>query len=267
MIQPLRTGPRSIVIGIIAVLVVGGVSFVTGPSPLVLNASWLPAFAKVGAVPWNWLLLIGLAAVLLLVVPFWFGATETAKRLIVARVLLLFVAVAAAATASTRPSDILAMVGWAFSLAMAGNFPALVMGIWWKRTTTAAAIWGIIAGFGLCIFYLVVTRYFPGFGVRYAGMTSLLNPISGAPLIADLAAAMARPDAMQAFPTLAHPLANKVGWFNLNNINCGLLGAPLGFLVMYVVSLFTKEPSEEMKAYIDEIRKPRGNTVLEEKTA
>ncbi len=54
------------------------------------------------------------------------------------------------------------MVGWAFSLAMAGNFPALVMGIWWKRTTTTAAIWGIIAGFGLCVFYLVCTRYFPG---------------------------------------------------------------------------------------------------------
>jgi cation/acetate symporter len=56
---------------------------------------------------------------------------STARRLIVARVLLLFVAVAAAALASTRPGDILAMVGWAFSLAMAGNFPALVMGIWW----------------------------------------------------------------------------------------------------------------------------------------
>ena len=86
----------------------------------------------------------------------------TIRRLTVARVLLFFVAVAAAATAATRPSDILAMVGWAFSLAMAGNFPALVMGIWWKRSTTAGAICGMIAGFGLCIFYLVVTRYFPG---------------------------------------------------------------------------------------------------------
>ena len=54
------------------------------------------------------------------------------------------------------------MVGWAFSLAMAGNFPALVMGIWWKRATSAGAVCGIIAGFGLCLFYLVVTRYFPG---------------------------------------------------------------------------------------------------------
>src|SRR5215208_5233372 len=190
----------------------------------------------------------------------------TVRRLLVARVLLFFVAVAAAATAATRPSDILAMVGWAFSLAMAGNFPALIMGVWWKRTTAMGAIAGIIAGFGLCLFYLVVTRYFPGFGVRYAGMTSLLNPITGAPVIADLRAVMALPNAMESFPTLAHPLANKVGWFNLNNINCGLLGMPLGFLVIYVVSLMGKEPSKEMQAYVDEIRKPRGRTVLEEKT-
>lgn len=188
----------------------------------------------------------------------------TVRRLLVARVLLVVVAVGAAYTASTRPSDILAMVGWAFSLAMAGNFPGIVMGIWWKRATTSGAIAGIIAGFGLCIFYLLVTRYFPGFGVKYAGMTSLLNPVTGAPVV-DIAKAMALPNAMEAWPTLAHPLANKVGWFNLNNINCGLLGAPLGFLVIIVVSLMGKEPSKEMQAYIDEIRKPRGRTVLEEK--
>jgi cation/acetate symporter len=189
----------------------------------------------------------------------------TVRRLTVARVLLLVVAVLAAYTASTRPSDILAMVGWAFSLAMAGNFPTLVMGIWWKRATTQGAIAGMLAGFGLCLFYLVVTRYFPGFGVKYAGMTSLLNSVTGAPVIPDLARAMAAPNAMDAFPTLAHPLANKVGWFNLNNINCGLLGMPLGFLVIYIVSKMTPEPSREMQAYVDEIRKPRGRTVLEEK--
>ncbi|KAB2914120.1 MAG: cation acetate symporter [Hyphomicrobiaceae bacterium] len=188
----------------------------------------------------------------------------TVRRLLVARILLVVVAVGAAYTASTKPSDILAMVGWAFSLAMAGNFPALVMGIWWKRATSAGAVFGIIAGFGLCLFYLVVTRYFPGMGVKYFGMTSLLNPVTGAPLV-DIAKAMALPNAMDSFPTLAHPLANKVGWFNLNNINCGLLGMPLGFLVIYVVSLITREPSAEMQAYIDEIRKPRGKTILEEK--
>jgi cation/acetate symporter len=39
---------------------------------------------------------------------------------------------------------------------------------------------------------------------------------------------------------------------------------PLGFLVIYVVSLMDKEPSKEMQALIDEIRKPRGKTVLQE---
>jgi cation/acetate symporter len=189
----------------------------------------------------------------------------TVRRLMVARVLLLVVAVIAAATAATKPGDILAMVGWAFSLAMAGNFPALIMGVWWKRATSTGAICGIIAGFGLCLFYLVTTRYFPGAGVKYFGMTSLLAPVTGAPLV-DIAKAMALPNAMEAFPTLAHPLANKVGWFNLTNIACGMLGAPLGFAVIYVVSLLGKEPSKEMQAYVDDIRKPRGRTVLEEKT-
>ena len=124
---------------------------------------------------------------------------------------------------------------------------------------------GIITGFGLCLFYLLVSRYFPGFGVAYAGMTSLLNPATGLPLV-DVAAAMKQPNAMDGLVTLAHPLANKVGWFNLTNIAAGLLGAPVGFLTIIVVSLLGKEPSKEMQAYVDEIRKPRGRTVLEEKT-
>jgi cation/acetate symporter len=267
MITPLRSSIRYVVIAVIALVALYIVGFLlTGPS--VVPASFLPlpeAALANGAVRWNWLLLATFVVTMLIVTPFWFGATETAKRLIVARVLLLFVAIAAAATASTRPGDILAMVGWAFSLAMAGNFPALVMGIWWKRTTTTAAVWGIIAGFALCVFYLVCTRYFPGYGVAYFGMSSLPNPVTGAPLV-DLAKAMAAPNAMDTWAAASHPMQGKVGWFGLNNINCGMLGAPLGFLVMIVVSYFTKPPSAEMMAFVDEIRKPRGQTVLEEKT-
>jgi cation/acetate symporter len=190
----------------------------------------------------------------------------TIRRLTVARVLLFFVAVASAALAATKPSDILAMVGWAFSLAMAGNFPAIVMGIWWKRATTTGAICGIAAGWGICLFYLVVSRYFPQAGVSYFGMTSLLNPETGQALI-NVAQIMADPKWLADIPaSAANPMASKVGWFDLNNINCGLLGMPLGFLVIIVVSLMGKEPSREMQALIDEIRKPRGRTVLEEKT-
>jgi cation/acetate symporter len=190
----------------------------------------------------------------------------TIRRLTVARILLFVVAVCAAYLASTKPGDILAMVGWAFSLAMAGNFPALVLGIWWKRCTTTAAVLGMISGFGLCLFYLVTTRYFPQAGVTYFGMSSLTNAATGAPLV-DVAKIMADAKWLADVPaSAANPLASKVGWFDLNNINCGLLGMPLGFLVMIVVSLLGKEPSAEMQAYVDEIRKPRGNTILEEKT-
>jgi cation/acetate symporter len=189
----------------------------------------------------------------------------TVRRLMVARILLLVVAVGAAALASTRPGDILAMVGWAFSLAMAGNFPALVMGIWWKRATTAGAVAGILAGFGLCIFYLVTTRYYPQAGVKFFGMTALTNPVTGAPLV-DIAKTMADPKWLADVPaSAAHPMQSKIGWFGMNNILCGLLGMPLGFLVIYVVSLMTKEPSKEMQAFVDEIRKPRGRTIIQEK--
>jgi cation/acetate symporter len=286
MIQKMRSSVlRNAVVLAIAVVVIGGIFlFLPGPSPVPLGYPTIGFGGRVGiyldwqrvgagAIPWRWLLLGGLAVLTAIVIPFWGKANDVAKRLIVARVLLLLVAVASAATASTRPSDILAMVGWAFSLAMAGNFPALVMGIWWKRTTTTGAICGMIAGFGLCLFYLVTTRYFPGFGVRYFGMSSLLNPVTGAPVIDPkvMADIMAGPRALETWTAMAgptaHPLANRVGWFNLNNISCGLLGMPFGFLVIILVSLFGKAPSKEMQSLIDEIRKPRGRTVLEEKTS
>jgi cation/acetate symporter len=157
------------------------------------------------------------------------------------------------------------MVAWAFSIAAAGLFPALVLGVWWKRTTKQGAFWGMLAGFGVCMMYLVVSRYFPGFGVKYLGMTALLNPITWAPII-DLTAAMAAPNAMDGWVVASHPMASKVGWFNINNISAALFGLPVGFLVMYVVSLMTPEPSKEMQDFIDACRRPKGDTLMEEKT-
>ena len=91
------------------------------------------------------------------------------RRLTVARVLLVGVAIVGAAVAGTRPAGIIQMVAWAFSLAAAGLFAPLVLGIWWKRTTAAGAIAGMIVGFGVCAYYLVGTRYFDmplWFGIR-----------------------------------------------------------------------------------------------------
>ncbi|MGL5136624.1 MAG: sodium:solute symporter family protein [Beijerinckiaceae bacterium] len=190
----------------------------------------------------------------------------TKQRLIVSRVLLVIVALLAAYTAAQRPADILAMVAWAFSLAAGGLFPALVLGIWWKRTTSAGAVAGIIAGFGMTLLYLIVTRYFPGFGVQYLGMTALLNPITWAPVV-DLKVTMAAANAMEGWVTLAHPMASKVGWMNINNISAGAFGLPAGFLVMIGVSLITPAPSKDIQDFVDACRRPKGKTLMEEKTA
>jgi len=91
------------------------------------------------------------------------------RRLVVARVLLVGVAIIGAAVAGTRPAGIIQMVAWAFSLAAAGLFAPLVLGIWWKRTTGAGAVAGMIVGFSVCAYYLIGTRYFDmqlWFGIR-----------------------------------------------------------------------------------------------------
>jgi cation/acetate symporter len=192
--------------------------------------------------------------------------SSVASRLIVSRILLFGVAVAAAYTASTRPSDILAMVSWAFSLAAAGIFPALVMGIWWKRANKAGCVAGMIIGFGLCLTYLVVTRYFPGFGVAYLGMKSNINQLTGQPLV-NLTTAMAAPNAFEHWVTLAHPMASKVGWFNVNNISSGLFSIPVGFITIWIVSLLTPAPSREIQDMVDRTRRPAGDTILRDKDA
>ncbi len=193
----------------------------------------------------------------------------TKRRLMVARILLLIVAVAAAYTASTKPSDILAMVAWAFSLAAAGLFPALVMGIWWKRANSAGAVAGIIAGFGLCIYYLVGTRYFaPTFYETWAWLSTAspaaiekYNTLKATYLAAGPDASAA---AWKAFDTHAQSIAN---WWGVRNISAGLFGIPLGFITIFVVSMLTPAPSKAVMDMVDDTRRPRGRTILEEKAA
>lgn len=84
---------------------------------------------------------------------------DTKARLTFARVILVVIALIAAFVARTKPSDILSMVAWAFSIAASGLFAPLVLGVWWKRTTAAGAIAGMLLGYGVCMYYLVGTRY------------------------------------------------------------------------------------------------------------
>lgn len=88
----------------------------------------------------------------------------TTRRIVVSKTLLLVVALVAAYVTSLKPGNILFLVGAAFSLAAAAFFPALVMGIFWKRANRLGAIFGMVAGLGITMYYMVQT--YPFFGVN-----------------------------------------------------------------------------------------------------
>jgi len=87
---------------------------------------------------------------------------SAARRLAISKTLLLGVAVVAAWVASLRPDTILSMVAWAFSIAGACFFPALVLGIFWRRATRQGAVAGMLTGLGVTLYYLA--------GVKFLGM-------------------------------------------------------------------------------------------------
>ncbi|MGX4643317.1 sodium:solute symporter family protein [Massilia sp. SYSU DXS3249] len=80
---------------------------------------------------------------------------STQKRVTISKLLLLAVAFIAAYAASQKPADILSLVGAAFSLAASTLFPALVLGVFWKRANHVGAIAGMVAGFMVCLYYMI----------------------------------------------------------------------------------------------------------------
>ena len=101
---------------------------------------------------------------------------STQKRVTISKLLLLVVALVAAYAASLKPGDILSVVGAAFSLAASTMFPALVLGIFWKRTNQPGAIAGMLAGFLVCVYYMLHTL--PALGGSPAGQWFQIAPMS-----------------------------------------------------------------------------------------
>jgi cation/acetate symporter len=104
-------------------------------------------------------------------------SASTQRRVTISKVLLLFVALIAAYVTSLKPGNILFLVSAAFSIAAAAFFPALVLGIFWKRATRWGAVVGMLVGLGVCVYYMV-TRY-PFFGINWPKWWEI-DPISSA---------------------------------------------------------------------------------------
>jgi hypothetical protein len=82
----------------------------------------------------------------------------TARRVTISKALLLVVALARGYVAAQKPADILFLVSAAFSFAAAAFFPALVLGIFWKRANKWGASLGMVAGLGITFYYMVTTQ-------------------------------------------------------------------------------------------------------------
>jgi cation/acetate symporter len=145
---------------------------------------------------------------------------STARRVSISKALLLVVALAAAAVAAQKPADILFLVSAAFSFAAAAFFPALVLGIFWKRANKWGATLGMIAGLGTTFYYMATTQPW---------MRSIFGVTS--------------------------PIADNI-WWGIQPISAGLFGVPIGFAVIIIVSLLTPAPRQDTQELVEHVRYP-----------
>ena len=144
----------------------------------------------------------------------------TSRRVMISKILLLVVAILAAMVAAQKPADILFLVSAAFSFAAAGFFPALVLGIFWKRATKWGAVLGMIAGIGVTFYYMVTTQPW-------------LRGVFG----------------------VTSPIADNI-WWGIQPISAGVFGVPLGFAVIIIVSLLTPAPNQKVQELVEHVRYP-----------
>ncbi|MFG6487203.1 sodium:solute symporter family protein [Roseateles sp. BYS78W] len=137
------------------------------------------------------------------------------RRVTLSKALLLAAALAAAAVASSRPADILAVVTAAFSIAGSTFFPALVAGVFWRRANRAGALTGMLTGLAVCVVYLIVAH--PGL----RALVGLPGPVS---LI-----------------------------WGIQPASAGLFGVPAGALALIIASLLTA-PSRRDGDFVDALR-------------
>ena len=146
----------------------------------------------------------------------------TSRRVAISKALLLVVALAAASVAytvyATKQADILFLVSAAFSFAAAAFFPALVLGIFWKRASSMGAVLGIASGLGITIYYMVH---------NHAWMRTLFG--------------------------VTEPVSL---WWGIQPISAGVFGVPLGFAVIILVSLVTPAPDKQTQELVEHVRYP-----------
>lgn len=102
------------------------------------------------------------------------------KRLFVGRVSIIIATLLAGLIALNPPGAITQIVAWAFALATGTFFPALVLGVWWKRANAQGTIAGLLVGLSVTLLYI--------FSAKFGGFTVLGIIDTGAGVFGAIAA-------------------------------------------------------------------------------
>ncbi len=116
------------------------------------------------------------------------------------------------------PGFVAAVVALAFGLAAASFFPAIILGIFYKRMNKEGAVAGMVVGLGVTLFYMI--KYKLGW--------------------------------------IGAPTTAEDWWLGISPEGFGTVGMLINFLVSFVVSKLTPAPPAEVQEMVENIRFPRG---------
>lgn len=186
------------------------------------------------------------------------GEKAADRRLVLARLAAALALLASGALVAFRNADLATLSAWVVPLAATILFPALVLGVWWRRSNAPGAIAGMLAGGGVVLYYLVATVFTPvaffelWFGFSNAGMSAVAKYQSLK--AAAEAAGPANAAAIAAVEAQARVIAN---WWGIRPAAAGLVGLPVAFAAHIVVALITSRPQPATQDFIDRLRSPR----------
>ena len=133
------------------------------------------------------------------------------KRMIVARLSMALLAIGAAWYVTTNDFDVLRAAICSLSLAGAAYLPALMLSIWWKRSTKWGVLAAMLAGAGIAGTHMVLQL--TGSGTLWPGLSGLLAAVLGVPagLVTGIAVSLLTPKPSTEIEALADDMRDPSG--------------------------------------------------------
>ncbi len=140
-----------------------------------------------------------------------------------ARLAAVFAVVIAGYFGINPPGFVAAVVALAFGLAAASFFPAIILGIFYKRMNKQGAIAGMVVGLSIMLFYMLKFK----FGLFDGGKTAVAG-------------------------------LQENWWWGISPEGFGSVAMLINFAVALIVNYFTPPPPEDVQMMVEDIRIPQG---------